>query len=134
MKCDWFGWDQRVALVNLMRLSHCFMVDEPLLHVYFYSELDSQQGGLKVFAEVMTKPQIFYIDQVNGNFAFRPPILDAGKGQYDIRIAEVRRANFGGAMELAVSTMFRGARFERIFRFRNELRVRSICSTIKSKD
>jgi hypothetical protein len=119
----WLGkCSKRVALVNLLRLQSCFMTDEPNIRLYFYSELKAE-GAVQVYAEVMGSPQVFGVDQQNGCFTFQAPMLDPGKGFYDIRIGEVTRDVKSDALCLTVSTMFKDTRFERVFRFRNDIQV-----------
>jgi hypothetical protein len=117
---EWFARDKRVALVNLLRTWHCFMDDQPMVHLFFYSEIESQ-GGLQVFVEVANRPHVFYVDQQNGGFVFKSPVLDGGKGLYEIVVGDVKRA--GELWEVKVVTKFKEARFERLYRFRNEVKV-----------
>lgn len=117
----WLAWDKKVALVNLLRLCHCFWEDVPELHVYFYSEL-LEHGSVQVYAQVMHRSPMFFVDQVKNVYAFRSPVLDPGKGLYAVIVDQATRT-MGDVWELRVSTLFRECRFERVYRFREDVQV-----------
>ena len=116
----WLLWDRRVALVNMMRLYHGFVEDVPQIHVYFYSEM-LKNGGVQVYAEILTRPPVFTINQSAGTFEFSLPVLDAEKGLYYTCVEESKRK--GDCWELKIVTLFRGCKFERTYRFKNDLPV-----------
>jgi hypothetical protein len=93
----------------------------PELHVYFYSEL-LEHGSVQVYAEVMHRPPMFYFDQAKNTYTFRSPVLDPGKGLYAVVVDQATRT-VDDVWELRVSTLFRECRFERVFRFREEVQV-----------
>jgi hypothetical protein len=119
-----FARDTRVALVNLLRTWHCFMDDEPTAHLFFYSEV-VPQGGVHIYIKVENRPHVFYADHKAGTFVFRSPVLDAGKGAYEVVVGDAKRV--GDVWELSVVTRFQEARFERLYRFINDVKVK-VCN------
>ena len=128
----WFASDKRVALANLLRLSHIFYENAPKIHVFFYSELLAD-GGVHIYADVSSKPPFFTIEPVSEGsgemqFVHRLPVLDEGKGTYFTAIEDTRHVGVPGDLRCEVRgvVFFRGVRFERVWRFRNEVQVRLV--------
>jgi hypothetical protein len=121
--CSWLEWDKRTALANFIRLHHCFVDDQPILHLYFYSEM-THGGGVQVYVRVCSKPQIFHVDHQSAKFVFYSPILDESKGLYPVNISEAMKDTRTDAWIIGVVTLFPDeVRFERVFRFRNFVQV-----------